>query len=361
MGLCRLTRHAGELISPDDPRWLQLVSRLPADIYHQPRYLQLASAVEEGDLRIAWVKAADREAGVPILLRDLPQGQPGRDAASPYGYPCVISDAQAPDEWEAVWGGLQGLLAEQGIAAAFLRFHPLLSTRACLQTAGELGLILRHGPTVHIDLTQSEEALWSETRPRLRSNINQLRRAGWQFRPDDWSLLPQFILLYEETMARAGAASFYFFPQSYYQALGREMGDAANLHGILAPDGTLASAGIFFRWGAMVQYHLGGTAHHHLAAGPAKLLFHEVRQWYRDAGAQVLHLGGGLGGQCDSLYRFKAGFSKKSSDFYTLRAVIDPIRYRKLTAQWERASGRASASLAEYFPAYRAPLEADRI
>jgi len=350
----------GELIRPEDPRWLGLLGKVSSDIYHRPGYLRAAAAADDGDLWIAWVVDGEIEGGVPLLLRPLPRGQGGperrRDAASPYGYPCPLSTAATLEEWRRFWRVLRALLSEEGILAAFFRLHPLLTESTCLEAAAEVAHLVEHGPTVHVDLTQSEETLWSHTRPRLRSNINRLRREGWRFQPNDWSLLPTFIALYEATMMRSAASAFYFFPPSYYRALREGLGDAVTLHGVLAPDGQLASAGMFFRQGALVQYHLGGTAPDYVAAAPAKLLFHEVRLWYRQAGAGLLHLGGGLGGERDSLYRFKAGYSKDSSSFCTLRAIIDPGSYQALTMAWETASGRTAPDIRDYFPAYRAPI-----
>lgn len=349
----------GELIRPEDPRWLSLLRKVTADIYHRPEYLRAATAVEEGELWIAWVSDGDLEGGVPLLLRPLPgalgREEKGWDACTPYGYPSLLSTAQTQDDWRELWSALRALMAEQGIIAAFFRLHPLLSRGPCLEAAGVSGQLVEHGPSVHLDLAQSEEALWSQTRPRFRSNINRLRRDGWCFRANDWSLLPDFIALYEQTMTRSGADRFYFFPESYYRALQEALGEAVALHGVLEPGGKLASAGLFFRQGPLVQYHLGGTFSDYLAAAPAKLLFHEVRLWYRQAGARLLHLGGGVGGKTDSLYRFKSGFSKESNPFYTLRMIIDPERYGALVAAWQERSGCVAPGPEGFFPAYRAP------
>ena len=48
-------------------------------------------------------------------------------------------------------------------------------------------------------------------------------------------------------------------------------------------------------------------------------------------GNRVMHLGGGLGGAHDSLFDFKAGFSKDRQPFRTWRVVVDPVRYAELS------------------------------
>jgi hypothetical protein len=82
-----------------------------------------------------------------------------------------------------------------------------------------------------------------------------------------------------------------------------------------------------------------------------------IRQWAKQRGNRVYHLGGGLGGSKDSLYEFKAAFSKLRADFYTWRAVVNPDAYHNLVAQWEQRSGAQADETDSYFPAYRKVLE----
>lgn len=345
-----------ELLAPEDPRWLALLDRTASDVYHQPGYLRACAEAEEGLLRVALVEAAGATMGVPLLLRPLPGGEGGFDASSPYGYPSPLATAGSSEQWRALWLALRRLLAEQGVISAFFRLHPLLSDQASRDGAAGIGTLVEHGACVHLDLDQPEEALWAETRQRFRSNINALRREGWRFVADDWSHFPAFLEIYEATMQRAEASSFYLFSPSYYRALREGLGEAALLHSVLDPDGRPATAAIFLRHGGIVQYHLGGTAAKSLASAPAKLLFHEASLWHRRQGARILHLGGGFGGQADSLFRFKSGFSKRSSPFFTLRLVIEPGRYDALTRAWQRRAQALPPGPEGFFPAYRAAI-----
>ena len=118
---------------------------------------------------------------------------------------------------------------------------------------------------------------------------------------------------------------------------------------VLAPDGTVASAGLFFEHDGIIHYHLGATAEEHLRRAPSKLMFDHVRRWGQERGARVLDLGGGVGGAEDSLFLFKAGFSPLRARFHTLRLVIDAERYARLTG------AEHIADLSGYFPAYRRP------
>lgn len=354
MDLHPVESGAGSLVSPAHPAWLALLGQCQTDSYHQTGYLSACSLAEEGELSIALVEAAGQRMGVPLLRRPLPGGHVGWDACSPYGYPAPLVATDDPATWPALWAALRSLLAQSGVIAAFFRLHPLLSTSACLEAAGRVGRLVAHGSTVFLPLDVSADTLWSAIRPRFRSNINALKRAGWRHRADDWSLLPAFREIYAETMARAGAGAFYHFPDAYFDALRAGLGEGASLHAVFDPDDRPASVALFLRHGGIVQYHLGGTASAALAAAPAKLLFHEATLHFRAQGAQVLHLGGGLGGQEDSLYRFKAGFSKHSATFHSLRMIVDPDRYARLSGMAPVDCERLPRPEG-FFPAYRAP------
>lgn len=80
-----------------------------------------------------------------------------------------------------------------------------------------------------------------------------------------------------------------------------------------------------------------------------------VRYWGKERGNKVLHLGGGVGSAKDSLYEFKAGFSKQSHSFITLSLVIDEKQYRYLVNLRAKGLSLLAEDLLQsnFFPAYR--------
>jgi hypothetical protein len=144
----------------------------------------------------------------------------------------------------------------------------------------------------------------------------------------------------------------YFFDRSYFEDLRRCLGPHLHLCAVRAPGGELAAAGLFTEMGDLMQFHLSGTAEAHRRAGPAKLMLIHMRDWARERGLRILHLGGGVGCREDSLSFFKQGFSKLRSRFQTLRLVLDPAAYATLADR----RGAAGAGPDEgFFPAYRRP------
>jgi hypothetical protein len=89
------------------------------------------------------------------------------------------------------------------------------------------------------------------------------------------------------------------------------------------------------------------------------LLFDSARRFFGVEGGRVggrgnraLHLGGGLGGGEDSLFRFKAGFSKCRARFTTLRWVFDTEANDRIESVWRKVHATDTFE-PDFFPRYR--------
>ena len=130
-------------------------------------------------------------------------------------------------------------------------------------------------------------------------------------------------------MTRVGAATYYFFPDDYFDGLRLALGEHVHLWTVRSGSATIAGA-VFTECNGIVQYHLGGTVNDALNSKPLKLLFWRAATWFKERGTRWLHLGGGLGGANDSLMHFKRGFSPQTFPFYTWRVVLNPTMYDEL-------------------------------
>jgi hypothetical protein len=338
-----------ELLSTDSPQWRQVLSSAPHDFYHLPEYVSLCAGHERGRPAALFVADAGRSLLLPLIIRPIPYG--GDDATSPYGYPGPV--VVGADGGQFLNRGMKvgvRLLASLGIASLFVRTHPLLN----LNPPEGCGVLVRGGDTVSVDLTVSSTEHWRQTRADHRSGINRAIRAGSTAELDpEWLHLTSFVHLYRTTMERVGADPFYFFDESYFQGLRMALADKLHLWTVKRRDGELASAALFVETGGIVQYHLAASDPRFSRESPTKLLLHRVRAWAKDRGNHILHLGGGLGTEDDSLLQFKAGFSPHRHRYHTVRIIVDPGRYRDLT---ELHAARAGPNTRpRFFPAYRAP------
>ena len=147
-------------------------------------------------------------------------------------------------------------------------------------------------------------------------------------------------------MRRVNAHRSYFFDASYFAALADGLGDKLHLF-VATSHGRIAAGGVFTICDGIVQYHLGGTRDEFLKLSPNRLIFDTARLWAHANGAHTLHLGGGVGSQEDSLFKFKAGFSHRRHRFSTWRWIIVPEIYRELCGSEPIST--------DFFPAYRCP------
>jgi hypothetical protein len=342
-----------EIIQAGDPRWAGFLTGAPHDFYHLPGYVELC-ARREGSVPAAfWAEDGGSALLAPLLLRPLPEAlepRPGlRDATVPYGYPApLLKGPRTGERLTAFLGAFREVGAKAGIVSAFFRSHPLLPLP---ETALDgFGTVLEHGQTVYVDLTLPEDELSRQTRVNHRADARRLQLEGFEALVDAWERLPDFIGIYEETMRFRSAKDSYFFDAGYFSELRQCLGEQLHLCAVTAPGGETAAAGLFTCVDGLVQFHLSGTAEAFRRAGPTKLMLLHMRDWAKARGQRLLHLGGGVGCQPDSLAFFKQGFSKLRSSFSTFRMVLQPEEYRQLVAR-----RKGPAALPDFFPAYRQP------
>jgi hypothetical protein len=320
-----------------------------------PEYVLLAAEYEGGRPVAFYAEDGEFEFLAPLLLHNIPAylGAPAewRDAIAPYGYPGPIM-APAMDErtLERFLVAFKEFGEANGIVSAFFRMHPMFAVLAePLQKYGEL---VKHGQTVYIDLSLSLEEISAQRDRAHRKDIRRLVDGGYLAKIDEWALFDAFIDTYKETMERVSASEFYFFPDSYFQGLKAILGDRLHLCAITSPDGEIASGALFTTVNGIIEYHLSATANKYYQYAPSKLAFDAVCRWGKEAGNTIFHTGGGVGGCEDSLFRFKAGFSKLRADYYTYRMILNDARYTDLLCRWQECH-RGSDFDTDFFPAHR--------
>jgi lipid II:glycine glycyltransferase (peptidoglycan interpeptide bridge formation enzyme) len=271
-----------------------------------------------------------------------------------YGGP-VASHDQIPTPVIANFhAALRDSLMAERVVSLFSRLHPLIEQSPLLAGVGES---VANGTTVSIDLTLSDEEQRAGYNKSCRTSIRKLTEAGFIGHHDvEKRYLAEFVEVYTETMRRAGALSSYLFDEDYFRLLTGELGDQSHLF-VALKDGQVAAATLCTLCDGIVQDHLGGTRDAFLKFSPDRLVVHTERMWAKAAGARVFHLGGGVGAQEDSLFRYKAGFSPRRHVFGTWRWILQPEVYAELTRARRLADAAQNLRpISEhYFPAYRCP------
>jgi Acetyltransferase (GNAT) domain len=344
----------------DDAAWDAVLARVVEyDFHHLAGYHRLAEYLGEGTAGLFVYRDGEHLIAVPLLLRPINDQEPAGpwDATSVYGYAGPIaSHASLP---QTVIDGFQRSLREElisrRIVTVFSRLHPLIEQRPLVAGLGETAVC---GPTVSIDLTLTPEEQWAGYSKGTRRLIRRATEAGvvCVHEPNLEHLL-EFGAMYRETMERVGATSSYFYDDAYFERMAAELGSVMHLFVALV-DGRPAACGLFTLCDGIVQAHLGASRSEYAALSPVRLIDDTARRWAVDAGARVLHLGGGLGGKEDGLFQYKAGFSDRRHDFRVWRWVVDDATYDDLCRKRGPAEGPpAACGSGQFFPAYRRPVE----
>jgi len=344
-----------ELLTPDDPRWLQELGKAKHDIFHMPGYLRAWTAAKGGEPLLYSFDAGAYGMLVPMIRRSL--GSFGarykgfHDAVSPYGYsgPIYWGDCR-PERLEEMNRQFAIHLREANFVSVFLRLHPFLgASDDMLAALGSFGDLRHQGPVVYMDL-RDPEGSWIGINPGNRRAIKRALRVGCAVTFDRWETLDQVVTAYEETMLRHEAADDYFLPPEFFLQLRRSTHPHFHLATSYDGQGSVTGGVFFSEIGGLIQYFLTGTFSAFAALSPGKLLVNALRLWGLERHCHTLNLGGGLGAREDSLFTFKIRLSKSTAAFHTLSKIILPDIYRELDGGVEHD--------ASFFPGYRRPANA---
>ena len=346
------------LLNVDDPRWQELLRICRHDFYHVPEYVALEAARIGGKPCAIYATDGESVFLLPLALRIVEVCANGvrsgdvLDMVSPYGYPCPLANIQGEEArrfMRDILPKVRDYLTELGVISVFVRLHPILSDPSMLH---DFGVLIQHGETVWCDLTKSEEELWNQFRKGHKQDIKSLQKNNYfAYRDYEWEYMNDFINLYYATMKRASAESLYYFDKEYFISLKEALLSKMNLW-IVEKESDIVAAGLFSECNGIVQYHLSASNPNTRVTG-TKLMIYGVILSAKERNNVVLHLGGGLGAGNDSLFYFKAGFSRLRKPFYTWRWIIDPRAYNTLVEGWVNRTAMKPDDESGYFPAYR--------
>lgn len=333
-------------------KWMDCIHKcLIYDFYHTWYYHSLEQL---GEAFLFVYQEDETFIAFPLLKRPI-EGTPFNDCTSVYGYSGPISNADFADLEPGMLKNfktnfLNFLNQEQNISV-FSRLHPVINQEILLD---QFGGLFDNGKTVAINLKVPIDAQRSKYRSRFRSKIKQLRNKGYQLKvaSSDYEIR-EFINIYNENMSRVGATDYYHFGDEYFFNLLKSKEFECNLL-IACYENEITSGMLLTYSNNIAQFHLAGTHVDYLQDGPMKLLIDEASIMARERGMDYLHLGGGLGGNEDSLFHFKSGFSDLFLNFKTWRFRADEASYDSIV----EARGLANFSSTDFFPLYRKAVTA---
>lgn len=263
------------------------------------------------------------------------------DLSTPYGYGGWLIEG-SPSLGQ-LFAQYDRYCLNAGIVCEFVRFHPLLDNAKAINSIYSVEYL---GPTVAVDLS-SKDAIWSNFTSKNRNVIRKAKKMGVEIgHGSSLDLYKSFKSLYEATMLRDQADPYYYFGDSYYESVANDLAEHSEVF-YATYDGQMIAAAIILFSNKTLNYHLSGSNYKYRNLAPTNLLLYEASCWGLENGCTKMHLGGGLGAQEDSLYKFKKSFFRGTPLNYSIgKRIIDDEVYRQLT----RIANNPHSS---FFPSYR--------
>lgn len=332
------------------------------DVYYLRGYVEGFRLHGDGEPLLLEYRSASNRAICVLMRRDIaddahfrgtiPRGR-FHDLVTPYGYGGFLFDhAPDPDETATLTDELARTLNSMGAVSAFFRFHPVLGNALELPGLLETAML---GKTVAINLS-TPETIWGGMTSKNRNMVRKAEKSGVEVRHGRGTeLLEKFREIYNGTMDHDNASPYYYFGQGFYDSVGRDLADNHEIF-YAEHDGTIIAMSIILFANGHMHYHLSGSRFEYRGMAPSNLLLYKAALWGCGQGFSTFHLGGGLGGGEDSLYKFKAAFNRHSDCRFAIgKAVIDHEAYDRLTGL-RNFTPRQEAAIS-FFPKYRADIK----
>lgn len=246
------------------------------------------------------------------------------DLTTPYGYGGWIIEG---DNIERLFQKYELWLEENGFVSEFVRFHPIVGNHNICRHYYD---VLQLGDVVHMDLL-SPKHIWnnltSKNRNVIRKAIKNNVKIYYGRYPE---IYERFRLIYNATMDKDEAENYYYFGPEFYKSILEDLPYNAQVFWA-EKDSQVIAAAIMLECNSYMNYHLSGSVKDYSSLAPTNLLLYKAALYGYSHGLKSLYLGGGVGSNEDSLFKFKRAFNKgELNHFYIGRRIINNSAYKKL-------------------------------
>jgi GNAT superfamily N-acetyltransferase len=349
-------------VRPDDVAWDTALANCKHDLYHLSAYAKLEGSWISAEPIAFLYERHGHTMLLPLLERLTPAGM-GTDAVTPYGYSPPVFSSGAPMSFIVdAFRAFQDAAKARGLISTFIRLHPMLCSEL---TAPYHGSDIRwsqiaRGCTVTMPMDDEPELWLRGVASGHRLDLRKLKGDGCRFVMDTDAAWSEFPEIYRATMQRIGARPAYFYSDEYLAAFRERLNGYVHCAAVEDADGEILCTSLFTLVDGLLQYHLSGTRQEFVRRAPTKMLLAEVREWARERGIRLFHLGGGYGSGRDTLFAFKQRFGGEALTFRTVSIVHDADKFQAECEAWQARSGAPLADPEGFFPPYRVPIVTDQ-
>lgn len=265
------------------------------------------------------------------------------DLATPYGYGGWLIEGNNSKQ---LFKEYETFCINNSIVSEFVRFHPVLKNHTSLESFYD---IVPLGQVIKMDLS-SEETIWSNLTSKNRNMIRKAQKNNIKVKiAGDSEIYKVFREIYNSTMDKAKADSYYYFTDEFYESICNDLAKNAKIFYAEMDDQIIAASIMLFE-NNMINYHLSGSLKEYSHLAPTNLILFEAACWGCKMGYKTLYLGGGVGSSEDGLLHFKKSFNRNdnSNRFCIGKKIFSQKNYEELLLM------RKDFNEENFFPLYRA-------
>lgn len=332
-------------------KWSEIVENLGLkDIYYTYEYCHNSAQSEKGIAKLLYFENELGAVVYPIVKRKIETSYAREiyDIITPYGYggPLVIGNKEVLKDFREE---LTTYCEKNNIITEIIRFHPLINNAEMMGNYCNLQYIRK---TTAVDLTNDIETIKSQYSKMNKRNIKRAYKNGLVCKEVNKTKdnIEIFLDLYNETMDRQNALSYYYFPSDQIESQLKDT-EVYQAHLLFVyHEDKVVSATILYTTKKFAHYYLGASASEYLYLRPNNLIFNYMVELSKKKGCKSLHLGGGYE-EDDGLFRYKCSFSNNNMfDYYIGKSIFNKKVYDVLVDERKKECGIKE----NFFPLYRA-------
>lgn len=297
------------------------------DVYYLSGYVKAFQIHGDGEPQMLYY-TADKIRGIYVYMKRETALKGVYDSITPYGYGGFILDGNENEAaLNAMWKEYKQKMKEESIIDNFVRYHPVLSNATAMKKCSD---VIDLGKTVVMDIS-SEDIIWTNIHSKNRNMIRKAEKNGIVIKyGQGMDLFDRFIKMYNSTMDRDNAKEYYYFDEKFYKIIHKELKDNYKMFWAEYKGKIIAMSIMIFANGRL-SYHLSGSDIEYRNLAPSNLLLYKAALWGCKKGMKTFHLGGGIGSEEDSLFKFKISFNKYSDyQFSIAKHIFNQDKYNKL-------------------------------
>lgn len=255
------------------------------------------------------------------------------DIESVYGYSGPLATTSDRTFLDTAWMEFDKWAIEKKIICEFIRFSTFCENTIYAHKECE---VLLNRPCSIAKLSKDEDWYLSSLKSKTRNMIRRAKKEGLEVREVSLAdYISDFRKLYDETMKRNSASSFFNYNENYYTNLLNFPDDEICLHAVFKENKMVSAAiGLVNKDNAF--YHLGASLADASKVGAGNLVLFDMAINLGQKGINFFNVGGGrTSDENDPLFKFKKSNGNDVTQYYIGKRVIDSEGYNYIASQWK--------------------------